>query len=454
MYCNKQYYNNKDTIIIKLKLNTLSDTKCIINLYNFNNNIIMSKNIDFIYSNENINSKDTYYKYNSTHIGYFNLDGNLKSNVYYLKYESNIFPITIITEEQKDIIVVFPINTIQAYNDIGNKNLYHSYKPEHRSNSHLNRARKVTFNRPINESQIFLFESEFIKWFEHTNYNMKYITDHQLEDISNFDDCKLLIIIGHNEYITRKAVDNMQNFVNAGKNMLVLSGNTFWWQVRYEDNMNTLVCYKNSKEDPITDNKLKTINLPNQMDIYSLIGLDFRLGGYGRNKAKTYKEYCEIKNLSCNGTLLDNKIDYSKIKKTNDNSNIIPGFDGIKILEDHILFKDIVKKNDVLEISSTESDGFKVTSFIDNTLVYDKNEFYRYKVLGYDIMWRAGLTMAGFIACQKTENSGIVINTGTTDWCSDKGMGGKSSDEIKQITKNMINILIQDKSIISNKIFV
>ena len=52
---------------------------------------------------------------------------------------------------------------------------------------------------------------------------MKYITDHQLEYITQYDNSNLLIIFGHNEYIMRKDIENTTHYVDSGKNMLVLS---------------------------------------------------------------------------------------------------------------------------------------------------------------------------------------------------------------------------------------
>ena len=107
-----------------------------------------------------------------------------------------------------------------------------------------------------------MFESEFIKWFDTQTFSKKYITDHQLDDIESFSDSKLLIIIGHNEYCSKPAIINIQSFVNNGNNLLVLSGNTAWWQIRYSDDNTKLICYKNKEKDPITDVTLKTINFP------------------------------------------------------------------------------------------------------------------------------------------------------------------------------------------------
>ena len=41
---------------------------------------------------------------------------------------------------------------------------------------------------------------------------------------------------------------------------------------------------------------------------------------------------------------------------------------------------------------------------------------------------------------QKTEESGIIINTASTDWCN-RGLIEKDSLIIKQVTLNMISLL-------------
>ena len=71
----------------------------------------------------------------------------------------------------------------------------------------------------------------------------------------------------------------------------------------------------------------------------------------------------------------------------------------------------------------------------ENELIPDTSGFIYYKVLGYDVTWRSGLTISGFIICQRNKNSGIVINTGTTDWCSQRGMGGIDGDKLKGTLK-------------------
>ena len=45
--------------------------------------------------------------------------------------------------------------------------------------------------------------------------------------------------------------DRVERFVAAGGNAAFLSGNTCWWQVRFEDNDQTIVCFKNREIDPV-----------------------------------------------------------------------------------------------------------------------------------------------------------------------------------------------------------
>ena len=47
---------------------------------------------------------------------------------------------------------------------------------------------------------------------------------------------------------------------------------------------------------------------------------------------------------------------------------------------------------------------------------------------------------------QKTKESGMIINTGSTDWCGELGIEGKDSKKIKQITLNMIDLLLSDSA--------
>ena len=52
--------------------------------------------------------------------------------------------------------------------------------------------------------------------------------------------------------------DAAESFIQRGGNLAFFSGNTVYWQVRYEDNWRTMVAFKNSSRDPNPDPTLKT----------------------------------------------------------------------------------------------------------------------------------------------------------------------------------------------------
>ena len=54
-----------------------------------------------------------------------------------------------------------------------------------------------------------------------------------------------------------------------------------------------------------------------------------------------------------------------------------------------------------------------------------------------------------FIAFQKTENSGVIINTSSTNWCKE-GFNGMDNNKVKIITTNMIDLLLNDANVFSD----
>ena len=74
------------------------------------------------------------------------------------------------------------------------------------------------------------------------------------------------------------------------------------------------------------------------------------------------------------------------------------------------------------------------------------NNFYKFDLLGYDVCHRSTyLGLGTFIAFKKTETSGSIINTSSTNWCCLKTFEGKDGDKIKIITENCINLLLDDE---------
>lgn len=104
-----------------------------------------------------------------------------------------------------------------------------------------------------------LYEKLFVEWAEKNGYEFDIITQdelHKQPDILN--NYKCAAFVGHDEYWSWEMRDTVDAFTEAGGKIARFAGN-FFWQVRYEDDGKTMVCYKYlaQDEDPIlkTDQK-------------------------------------------------------------------------------------------------------------------------------------------------------------------------------------------------------
>ncbi|MEB0261762.1 MULTISPECIES: N,N-dimethylformamidase beta subunit family domain-containing protein [unclassified Mucilaginibacter] len=349
----------------------------------------------------------------------FTLPVNLKSGVYKILTGNNVHEKIIIICKSKikntDLTVVYPMNTDNAYNICGGKSLY--------GPTHSDRSTVVSFER------YFQFPTDyttgFTKWANMQSYSINYIVDTDLEDYNVIANSKTLIIIGHSEYWTRKARINADMFVASGKNMLVLSGNTMWWQVRYAQNKTLMICTKDAAYDPIGNSVYSTIHWSDDILKYPItqsIGADWNGGGYANQ--------------------LPNR--WNGFKVTNASS---PLFEGLNL-----------KNGDIIKLPSYEVDGAPVVKtilpgsseipVIDNKVL----QFNKVELLAFDFATggpqKNGL--ATFIVFKKTASSGTVVNVATMNWCSPTGMGGDDANKICQITKNMIDKSLSDATLFTS----
>jgi hypothetical protein len=330
---------------------------------------------------------------------------DLKSGVYLIEKK---IPFIVKANGKVDITIIYPSNTANAYALSGGKNLYDK----------TDRPSRVSFLRPI---PIQWQTEEGLKWFASlSNYSIGYVADVDMNDFSNIRGSDILVVVGHSEYWTRKARKNFDRFVEGGKDAIILSGNTMWWQVRYSED-NQLICHKAQHLDPIDDPAMKTIewnNISLDYSILSSIGADFPHGGYGLQT--------------------DNGWDGFKIVMSTS-----PLLEGLNF-----------KKGDILNLPSGEYDGAPILNFTSDgypELDKDALNFHKVELIGFDRGARAGKeTMGTFIVFQKTPSSGIVINGASYDWCSEKGIGSSNGDKIKKITLNGIDKLLKNQSVFSN----
>jgi len=337
----------------------------------------------------------------------------------------NVIPFIVRSSAASDVTIVYPVNTINAYNPSGGKSLY-------RFNSTSDTAATaVSFLRPMTTTHGQDCCDQCLKWFPSLpSVKANYLTDIDMENWSSFERTKILIIIGHSEYWTLPARVNFDRFINKGGHGLILSGNTMYWQARYSKSNSVLTCYRDAAIDPEPNQSLKTVRWSDptlRYPILSSIGADFVHGGYGL-----------------------------KEDTVGDGTEIDDGWNGFKIVDPTSpLFEGLhFQKGEVLSLPTREYDGASIKGF-DNDgypiLDNDKLKFERLELIGFDKGWRGKETIPTFIVMQKTKTSGIVINVASTDWCSSAGIGSiDSGNQIKIITRNAIVKLLHGQSLFSD----
>lgn len=142
------------------------------------------------------------------------------------------------------------INTWQAYDAWGGKSLYDLI-------SNGARAHVVSFRRPYGGytglGQFPIWEQVLVRWMEREGYAVEYCTDLDTHaDPTLQSHYGLFLVAGHDEYWSYEMRDNIEGRIEAGGNVAILGGNTCWWQIRYSDDLQQVICYKDAALDPLT----------------------------------------------------------------------------------------------------------------------------------------------------------------------------------------------------------
>ena len=134
------------------------------------------------------------------------------------------------------------------------------------------------------------WQEPFVAWAERAGFRLDYAVNSDLEFhpeiLQNY---RLVLSVGHDEYWSSAMRDSLEAFIAGGGNAAFFSGNSVWWQIRYADNGQALVCWKYEYEqDPMYKSGncklLSTIwchRLINRPENH-LTGVSFAYGGYHR----------------------------------------------------------------------------------------------------------------------------------------------------------------------------
>lgn len=137
--------------------------------------------------------------------------------------------------------------TPQAYNAAGGRSLYAP-----------SRVSKVSFNRPTPPDTDG--SRRIIPWLRANGFVVEHaslVDLHTTPTLLDRYDC--LVFVHHAEYWTLPMREQVERFIRRGGNVVSLSGNTCYRQVRFENANRTLVGFKNAATDPATDLATTTV---------------------------------------------------------------------------------------------------------------------------------------------------------------------------------------------------
>jgi N,N-dimethylformamidase beta subunit-like, C-terminal len=134
----------------------------------------------------------------------------------------------------------------------------------------------------------FTYERTFTRWAESNGFALDVATSQDLEEHPEvLDGHRLYLSVGHDEYWSWGMRDALDAFVAGGGNAAILSGNTSFWQVRFDADRRGMTCFKYlADEDPVlgtANERLLTGCWPDRRigrPEGSTFGLTFSRGGY------------------------------------------------------------------------------------------------------------------------------------------------------------------------------
>ena len=143
---------------------------------------------------------------------------------------------------------------------------------------------------PYDGSAGFLqkWEQAYVQWAEGVEGRaFDYLTDHDLDaEPDALSAYERVVLVGHSEYWSGPQRDRVEAFVDRGGALVILSGNTAFWKVRWEDRGRRMICHKwkgmeAETPDPVSGTHLWSHPLFNRPEA-EMTGLSFIFGGYHR----------------------------------------------------------------------------------------------------------------------------------------------------------------------------
>ncbi len=107
---------------------------------------------------------------------------------------------------------------------------------------------EVVFSRntkELNYSHLMRGELFAHLWLEENGYDYDVASDHDLHrEPGQLDGYKVVVINGHSEYWSAEAYRAVDDFLRSGGAVIVMSGNTMFWRVSYDEDGTAMECRK------------------------------------------------------------------------------------------------------------------------------------------------------------------------------------------------------------------
>jgi len=187
----------------------------------------------------------------------------------------------VVTEDDpgsaSSILVLDNATTRAAYNNFGGRSVY-----TFNSLDEI-KAPVVNLRRP-GQNIIKLPQKNFLRWADYAEIQVEWASSMDLHHNPDLlDNYSTLMLVEHSEYWSKEMRDALDEFLANGGNLISMSGNTMWWQIRIEDDQ--MIAYKWAGADPLNgvQNELVTTNFceaPVNDPENRTIGVSFLNGGY------------------------------------------------------------------------------------------------------------------------------------------------------------------------------
>jgi hypothetical protein len=103
----------------------------------------------------------------------------------------------------------------------------------------------ILYGGPTDYSHLMRADRFFHVWLEQAGYDFDVIMDSDLHrDPDLLREYRVLVINGHSEYWSSQMCDGLEGFLKRGGNTIVLSGNSLFWRVSFNDDCSIIECRK------------------------------------------------------------------------------------------------------------------------------------------------------------------------------------------------------------------